>query len=1688
MILVKGYVITKLLYEKEDSFFYRAFRESDKARVVIKVHKDELPDIEAIIRYTHEYNLLRKLQGKHSIAVYDLENQENRLAIIYEDFGICSLKELIWQKRIGIEAMLDYAIKILDVLANIHEHNVIHTNLSPENIICDTATRQVRIIDFSRATTLPSFEVPFNYFRKVELKDMYYISPELTGGMNRQVDYRTDYYSLGVIFYEMLTGVLPFQSNDLLKLANSQIAQQPVPPIEVDTSIPLVISNIIMKLLEKYPHDRYQSIQGIRYDLTRCLNEFKQNNKITPFTIALNDTPTHFIISEKVYGNAAPLQTLLSTFDKAISSRSELVLLVETFYGTNISMLVKELSKSLYAKNGYFISGKYQQHNRDVPYSALISAINNLIEQILDEPEAQIKEFRKRVQQAVGINGQIIIEMIPSLYSLIGEQPPSTYLGPTETENRFTLVFENFLCSLAAAEHPLVIFLDNLQWADLPSLHILERYLLKRENKNCLLIGAYNETELADGLSISSTLDNLHKSGFTYNSIKLELLDLNDVVELLADTFYQDKTQVQDLANVTFEKTNGNPYFLREFLKKLYVEKIIFLDHNKWHWRLEAIDKIFVPDNITNMLIEEISQLSKPARETLQLAACLGGEFSLQLLVNISEKPLKNITIEIIEAVNAELIAPTKINDWYDSIQDSKEYNPSFKFLNDQIQTAAYMMIDKGKLAQYHLKIGRYLLNQIKNEISDKSLLEVVYHINFGSDLITAESERIEMASFNLMAGKKAKRSVAYKEAMNYLQYGINYLPKNAWEKQFDLAIELYTEITEASYLSGANEKMVEYSDIVLTHTKDVKQQSKIYEIKILYLTGQSKIDEAVTIGLQFLNQLGVKVKKQPNILNVIIGLLHTKFVLYGKTTDDLYKLPVMRDDNLTTVMRMLTALLAPAYIINPKLYQLIVFALVRLSIKYGNTFESAIGYAAYGTILCILGQVDQGYKYGQLATSILDKFNAIYLKPKLLATLGFFVLPRRQHIDDILSNMLNGIQIGLETGDVEFAGYLMSGYAYTAFYAGKNLNVLKSEITRYAKLLRSLDQTISYQYVCTCLQTVVNLLNPTRRKRNLLPGIWLNEEEIIPQFIKGKNNIGILNFYMTKLIFNYFANNYKEAYNYGKLLQPYVENAMGIFATPYFYFYYPMTCLELAESASKKERNDYIKEIKANQKVLKQWADHAPMNYLHLHYLIKARYAQLINDRKNVTRYFDQAIDLASKNGFVTAEALANELAGKYYLSIGRERIAQIYLNDAYYCYKKWGATVKTVQLEEAYQTLISTKAASSKATSLTPSKTLNLTDIIQSSVAISREIELEGLFKTVMKEVISHSGAQIGYLLLEKDDKWYIEAKYSLNNETFTALQSVPMEDKLPVSIIQSVIKSNHGVILEDAAHDEKFAFDPYIKRKQPKSVLCMPLLNQGVLSGIIYLENYITVGMFTEEKLNVLDLLSAQIVIAINNAILYKQRKELNEACDRFVPHEFLDIMKKGSIIDVKLGDGTQQDMTVMFCSIKDFTSFTKVMTGQETMNFINQYIGHLEPLIVQHHGIIDKYINDTIMSIFSSADDALHCAMVMLHTMAKYNKQRVKANLEPISLNIGINSGLLTLGTLGGKNRIEGTVISDAVNIASRVKGLTNIYNIPLLITEYTYSRLKNNEYNISPVDTLKVKGKTIPMTIYQISEV
>ncbi|WP_322685821.1 AAA family ATPase [Nostoc sp. DedQUE07] len=1536
MIALPGIAIQNKIYESSNSLVYRGIRD-DGVGIAVKMLKLDYPSPQELTRYRQEYKITRSLKLEGVIKAYSQQDYQRTLVILLEDFGGESLEK--WMHRypenfcpMPLSTFLSLAIALTDILGRIHAANIIHKDINPGNIVLNLDTGVIKIIDFGIATqfnrTNPTFKSPH-----VLEGTLAYLSPEQTGRMNRLLDYRTDFYSLGVTFYELLTGQLPFPTTDVLELVHCHIAKHPIPPHEINTTIPKPVSDIILKLMAKNAENRYQSAWGIKADLEICAEQLAEIGQISSIQLALQDVSGQFQISQKLYGRDKEVAMLLAAFDRVACPESNRVaslpnnsettsqreqtgkskfqvemMLVSGYAGVGKSALVQEIYKPITQKRGYFISGKFDQFGRNIPYSAIAHALQKLVQQLLGEPDDKVQQWRSLLLTALGNNAQIIIDAIPEVELIIGKQPPVPEIGATEAQNRFHRIFGQFVRVFCSESHPLVIFLDDLQWIDSATLKLIELMLLDEQTKSLFLIGAYRDNEVNPTHPLALMLERLRKQGAVLQEIILAPLTLEPLSQLIAETLHRNADIVRPLAELVLRKTEGNPFFVSEFLRMLHSENLLTFDAQNlcWQWNIADIQAQDITDNVVELLLIQLNKLPKNTQQILQLAACIGAEFNLDTLSIVCDRPPETLFQDLLTAIQGGLIQPLSELDENLLIQE-------YKFLHDRVQQASYTLIDESQKQIVHLQIGRNLLQKTLLERLSDRLFEIVDHLNHGIELVTDRLERNEIARLNLITGQKAKAAIAYSVAQNYLARGRAWLADSSWQTNYKLTLELYTQTTEVAYLCGEFEQVESWAAIVLQAAKTVLDIVKVYEVKIQTDIAQNQPLEAINTGLQVLQQLGISFPETPTQSDIQLELDAIASLIGEKPIENLLYLPEMTEPDKLAAMRILSSITIAAYVAAPDLMPLLVSKQVNLSIQSGNAVVSPFAYAFYGLILCgTSGNIAIGYEFGQLALNLLSHLNVHSLRARTLLIVNNFIIHWKKHIKNTIQPLLEAYQKGLEVGDLEFAAYCAHCYCFQSYAVGKELVEVEREMTKYNEAIRQIKQKTALTWNQIYQQAIANLMgfsvSPTR-----LVGEFYNEENGLPQHEVTNDGTSTFDVYFNKLILCYLFSEYAQAVENSTIAERYLIRITGTPVAPFYYLYDALARLAIYSESSTQVQEELLKKVTVSQEKMKQWAQYAPMNCLHKYHLVQAETARVLSQWFEAEEFYEQAIQGARENEYIQEEALAYELAAKHYLVRGRQKIAQTYMKEAHYCYERWGATAKVRDLETRYPQLFPEQSSvastpictTAETTSNTSHIAFDLTAVMKATQAISSEIELDRLLRSLMKILIENAGAQTGFLILENSGKWVIEASSELNEgenvDVTQVLQSIPTANHLPESIINYVIRTHESVILNDATREGNFINEPYIQQNQTQSILCLPLLNQGKLVGVLYLENKLAAGAFTPERVSfpargcangnatrsqVLNLLSTQAAIAIENAKLYSKLRASESQMTQFL----------------------------------------------------------------------------------------------------------------------------------------------------------------------------------------------------------
>lgn len=1493
---ILNHTVQELIHESANSLVYRARSGKDQTPRILKMLKNDYPTPEERTRYQQEYDIMRSLDIDGVAKVFQFEKHQNSFVMTVEDFGGDSLARLMKHAEFGLEDVLIIASTMAGILGRIHREQVIHKDVNPSNVIYNPQTKTLKIIDFGISTRLtkesPSFKNP-----RVLEGTLAYMSPEQTGRMNRAIDYRADFYSLGVTMYELLTGRLPFESDDPLAMIHAHIARQPTPPHELDTRIPEPVSAIVMKLMAKTAEERYQSGWGVQADIDRCLEQLRSSGSIELFELGTRDIPERFTLPEKLYGRDEELQILLEAFGRASQGSSEMML-VAGYSGIGKSALVQEVYKPITRQRGYFVSGKFDQLQRNVPYSAIVDAFADLITQLLTESTDELDGWKRELEEALGVNGQVVIDVIPEVELIIGPQPPAKELGAGETQNRFNLVLQNFIRVFCKPEHPLVVFLDDLQWADAATLKLLE-LLMTSELDHFFLIGAYRDNEVESHDPLMLTINRLREGGTTVNEIKLIELTLEHITDLVADTLYCDRATAGPLASLIVEKTQGNPFFVTQFLRTLYQNGQLVLQPPQddapggWTWSIDEIRAMEITDNVVDLVVQNLKKLPDATQHALRLAACVGSHFDIGTLAIIHEADEQRTYKEILPAIQQGLLVPTSALVTHDADRvDTELIIHNYRFLHDRVQQAAYALIDESQKKKVHLEIGRLLLGNLEPSEQAERLFDIVDHINIGRELIVDPKERLRLVHLDLDAGKKAKFATAYDAAARYLSIAEEALSDDSWDTHYELTLEVYNNQTELAYLTGDSERMEQMFALVIEHARSAVDKAQVYKILLVHHTNQGRFQRAIELGKEALSRLGIELPDSHE------GVLERVTKSVGdREVATLIDNPEITDPRIKEIQKLLVYVTPAAFLADQALFAVLNLVSVEVSLEHGNVAESSLGFANYGiTLGSILGDYQRGHEFGLLGLEICKKYNGISEKAPICLIYGVELAPWVMHARACESFLDEGYKAGLESGEVQWSAYLVMYKVFNRAYQGRTVETILEDVDSLMPFsvkvgnLTSIDGMLAFQVVYRNLAGMTD--------GDLVFG---NDEFDEAGFLANceahQGSMAICLFKIAKAHAMYMYGEHAAALELCREAEPLLPFIIAHLQLAEQNLFYTLALVALIPDMPEEQRPAAMEQVEKNQAQLKIWADNCPENFLHKYLLASAEIASLEGDHARAPELYDEAIASAEEHEYIQFEALAKELAANYWFARGKPRFGNSYLVDAHYAYLMWGAKRKAAMLEWKHPHLAASRfgkggglpsltKTTTATTTARATTALDLATVLKASQTISGEIVLDALLSRLMTIAIENAGAELGYLIREVDGSWVVEASGAVDQGEVQVLQSAPVVAigseqsrgvPLPISVLNYVARTHKSVILKDAVADGEFPNEAYFAEARPKSVLCTPLVKQGNLSGILYLENNLTAGAFTPGHLEVLHLLSSQAAISIENATLYRRLEQ-------------------------------------------------------------------------------------------------------------------------------------------------------------------------------------------------------------------
>ena len=1496
---ILDYAVDEELFESERSRVYRAHLEgsADKT-VILKVLNQTYPSPETIAWFRCEFEILSELRVEGVIQASDLRNEGDVWLMVVEDFGGVSLDRVLESGPLPLEVCLSLGAQAARALAGVHAAGVVHRDVNPANLVLNLSTFELKVIDFGISTRLDRERAVLSSAEVLE-GTLRYISPEQTGRMNRRVDLRTDLYSLGATLYELLTGQVPFDSEDAMELVHAHLARAPRPPRELAPEVPEQVSDIVLRLLEKDAEARYQSAQSLAHDLSECEEQWRAGRAIDPFPLD-RQGGERFSLPERLYGREAETALLLDAFERVAAGSVEL-LLVGGYSGVGKTALVSEVHQPVTRQRGYFVSGKFDQLRRDVPYASILQALRGLLRQVLTESEAKVDARRALLHAALGSHGGVLIPVLPELELLIGPQPPAPVLGASETQSRFHRAIGHFVQVFAQPEHPLVLFLDDLQWVDAGSLRLLEEFLLNPEHTHLLVVGAFRDNEVDEAHPFCAATKNFEQRGAKVTHLSLAPLGLETVEEYLVDTFRAGPSATKALARLVVSKTEGNPFFMREFLSLLESDGLVSPSPKRredgavrWRWDLEQIEARGITENAVELMAGKLRRLGTEAQELIRLGAALGNQFALSTLAAVSQRPAHEVAGLLWGPLQAGLLVALDRGYKLASLQVAglgSSLDVRYRFAHDRVQQAAYGLIEPQDRARVHWGVGRQLLARVQEE----SVFSVVDHLNVGRSCAPHDEARRELAALNLRASRQAKTSAAFQSASDYAQFGLEALPEDAWEETREVVQSLQEEAAETAYLSGRLDLMEAALSSIEERARGPEDLTQAVLVRINAANGRDDTWAAINAALEFCELAGITCPREPSEAEVGAALTSCIGLLSQRTPDELAAMPEMSDPVAAAAVRIISAVYSSAYIASPLLFAVMVCRQVELVARSGNTQASPLVFGVYGLLLAgLAGQVAEGYAFGKLGYSLLSRPDSAPVSAQSTHLFNCHTRFWCEHLSDCARGEERVFQIGVETGDYEYACYGMHVSFKYDYQRGEDLRLLVETAERYARGIAHYDQAIAGNCHASWHQAVLNLTEEVERPWELKGEVY-DEALQFPAHHEDGDRMAMANAYLNKVMLCVFFGRYGEGAAAADAFEGYASSVLSQHDQPTFHFYAALTRLRAADPEDSSSVERALGLALPDLERLEGWALHCPANYAHKATLVAAEVARL-RDPKSARDLYDQALELARENDFFSEEALAFELAGRYNVERGLKDAGRHYLRDAHYAFSRWGAHTKVLALEVEFPAQLQPERRSSSSTTrtrarpTTRSKTrgggttratdgLDLSSVLKASQSLSAHVRLEDLIGDLMRIVVENAGAQRGVLLREREGELRIEAVADLEALDLEPDPQLKGESgwRVPLSIVNLCARTREAIVVDDATLDTSFREDPYVKQRATRSVLCQPILRGQERLGLIYLENDLAPSAFSPRRIEVMHLLSGQIAISIANAELYENLEE-------------------------------------------------------------------------------------------------------------------------------------------------------------------------------------------------------------------
>jgi predicted ATPase/GAF domain-containing protein len=1492
--------------EDPEAALWRGFRTDDHEAVLLKVPRRSPPTPRDVARLQHEYAILCGIALPGVVKAYALEPHGEDLALVLESPPGQPLDVILRAGRLPLREALRIALAIAEVLVGVHASGVIHKHIKPANLIVGRNPLAVHLAGFGLATRL-SVEAQRPTSLDALEGALAYMSPEQTGRMNRTLDLRTDFYSFGATLYHMLTGAPPFRGDDPLELVHSHIARVPIPPRQV-VDTPEVVSALVMRLLAKAPEDRYQSARGIVADLQECLRQLDATGTVSHFPLASHEAPTTLRLPQRLYGRDAELEALFEAFERVRGGGTEL-LLVAGYSGIGKSALVHEIHKTIARDGGTFIAGKFDQLARNAPYAPFVQAFRDLLRQALGGSGDRLARVRDEILRVADGSAQVLVDLIPELELVIGPQPPAAELGPTEALNRFNRLIDGFVQIFAGGDAPLVLFVDDLQWTDLASLKLLLLLLTSPSPRRLLVIGAYRDNEVGPTHPLTAAAEELRGKGQTVNELKIGPLSPHHLGELLADVLSCSAEQAAPLARVVSRKTDGNPFFVGIFLRGLYQDGLLRAGAGErgFTWDLAAIEAREVTANVVDFMGQRLRRCGEATRRVLRLAACIGHEFTLGSLATICGQTPEATAIALWEGLEEGLVLPDS-NDYRfvhhaaATLPRASEWGEalelSYHFSHDRVQEAAYELVEEDQRAETHLRIGRLLLARLGAEPRADELFDVVDHLNLGVELISDAAERRRVSVLNLAVARHAKKSTAYVAAARYLRVGAALLPEGAWDDDYAHAYALHCELAECEYLAGEFERAEEFFHEIHRRAHDGVDRANVYILQMRLYQVAGRYDAGVELGVRGLELLGVELPADDAALQAAIAeeAAAVPANLAGRPIASLIDAPLMTDPVHRAILALMVGIIPCAYIGRPKVLPYFGLKAVNFSLRHGNAEESCFAYSVYGFMLVnVFADIPSAYAFSEMSIQLNERFGDAKLRGTLLHLHGDHINFWRRPLRTDFPILEQAFHACISAGDLVYSSFLAFETVWQHIEVGSPLSEARRASERFAAFAFENKNEAVYQTI-RLQQQFLDSLAGRVRPGTLLDGDDFNAEECLALVTRASFGCGIAFYHIIRLILLYTYGRPDEALAAAASAREVLGAVMAMPIEATFHFYEALALCARAGDVDAAQALADRALLRDNCDKLARWADNCPENFEHKYLLVRAEEARITGRPLEAEELYDQAITSARRNGFVQYEALASALCGEFYRERHRTFIAPAYLRAAYDGYVQWGAPAKAARIARNFPQSAAGLAAAASTHAMLPDDLgavglgagamLDLATVVRLGQALAGEIELEKLLERLMRIVMQNAGGTRVYLLLDRENALELAAAISAETDVVEVVANAPLAARpdVPASVVNYVARTHEAVVLGDVSRDARFAADPAFAARQVKSVLCLALTHRRRMSGVLVVENHLICDAFSRNRVELLQVLCAQAVTAVENALLYRRVVEAGGALAR------------------------------------------------------------------------------------------------------------------------------------------------------------------------------------------------------------